>query len=569
MEKQFTVDSCVGLPSSREWSQTSTFLLSNNNKAGLIVSLRILEVAELLDLAMIGLKIIDEIHNEINTNIEQTSQEWKNYFEKSIEGVGKGVEVNIGIFVANLAETKIIRMGNIEVFVIRNGTDTILLKPGLETAVIRGKILERDALIILTNKLSLQLDKQIDDLQIKSKLDQIIRQSEDSSGMAGLIVAINEDREVGEIFVGERKKSKIYPIIGMGLLGILLLITGFGMWKRSIIGSDQLFFETKTLVEDKKRVIEGIVELDPVGAKAQLNQLKLNVDEYEKHAKGKYLANILEMRKDLDVFEVQILNKSNVNLTTWVELSLLNLNKMPRQIVIGNQAVMYFGTSDGLVGLSITDKSQVKISANGLANYGDFVVDGVNIFALGQDGIYGKINSGNIEFKKMIEADEAWQNPSRMISFGSNLYVLDSSTGEISKYNVNNNEIGARKRWFGKGILLDLSKIVDLVVDGDLWLLSSSGKLERYSRGAPIRWEMEGFTNNNNEVKFVDPAAVATSEQEVFVLERGKNRVVAFDKEGKYVRQYLNEGFGIGKDLVVFEGRGYVLTDNEIKVFGL
>ena len=55
-------------------------------------------------------------------------------------------------------------------------------------------------------------------------------------------------------------------------------------------------------------------------------------------------------------------------------------------------------------------------------------------------------------------------------------------------------------------------------VTGDIWLLTSSGKLERYSRGAPVDFSMDGFPSVTGE-GLSDPVALYVGEEEVYVLE--------------------------------------------------
>ncbi len=117
--------------------------------------------------------------------------------------------------------------------------------------------------------------------------------------------------------------------------------------------------------------------------------------------------------------------------------------------------------------------------------------------------------------------------------------------------------------------MLDLSRVVDLVVDGDIWLLTSSGKLEKYSRGVPANFVLTGFPSESETGGLVDPIALSIVDDKIYVLERGAKRVVTFGLDGKYVEQYVSEDFGRASDLMVYEGKGYALVDNVIKEWEL
>jgi hypothetical protein len=173
------------------------------------------------------------------------------------------------------------------------------------------------------------------------------------------------------------------------------------------------------------------------------------------------------------------------------------------------------------------------------------------------------------ESKKAIEADEFWKEPESIELFAGNAYILDKDQGEIWKYPTLGDTFGGRRRWLAAGIAPDLSNVVDMKVAGDIWLLTSTGKLERYSRGAPVNFAMEGFPSKDTGKKLSEPTAVWASESLIYVLENGAGRVVVFGDDGKYRAQYTSSEFGKASDLVIVDDKGYVLIDNTVKEFGL
>ena len=108
-----------------------------------------------------------------------------------------------------------------------------------------------------------------------------------------------------------------------------------------------------------------------------------------------------------------------------------------------------------------------------------------------------------------------------------------------------------------------------MFIDGDIWIVTSSGKLERYSRGVPVNFSMEGFPYAE-QGRLASPTSVITSEEKVYVLEPGAKRVVVFSKEsGKYEQQYVNDLFVQGNHLLIAGERGYVVTQDQIVWFQL
>ena len=169
----------------------------------------------------------------------------------------------------------------------------------------------------------------------------------------------------------------------------------------------------------------------------------------------------------------------------------------------------------------------------------------------------------------MIEIDALWGEIAQVYSYAGNIYLFDRGNSEIWKYPVIKDGYGERRRWLGAGITLDLSKVADMKITGDVFLVTESGKLERYSRGVPVEFSMEGFPAVETAKRLVDPVAIYVTDDDVYVLERGADRVVVFGLDGKYKSQYVSEEFGKASDLVIYKNHGYVMVDNVVKEFGL
>ncbi len=570
MENNNRLVGCAGLPSSREWSQTSVFCLAKDEEGAVVVNLRSEDTTELLDLAMVGLELIEEVGLKVKEQSLKTLGEWEQYLTEVTTPIGEGVTVRIGVVLLTHSVVKVVAVGDIVATMLREGRETVILRGSQK---VQGELLENDEIAITTSELKDALDSTSMSGGWQTEMEEVVR-GEEASSMAGILVRRVQKKEIHmdakkKLYVGEARNLKTYRLIGIVLLVVLIGLIAVGAWRRTENNKQTAYLGVKNEVTARTKAASEEAELDPEKARQDLDLAKLAVTSYQKQATGKYLVDAATIQKEIADVETSIFRQNEVGLSTWLELGILQLSQLPRGLVIGDTSIAYFPTDNGLVGLSIADKSQITLDIKMTKQYLDWVVVGKQVYALASDGIYGGTYAKGRELAKLADADEAWQQPVRLLTFGGSLYVLDTGTGEISKYSIIGEQLSARKRWFGKGIVLDLSKIVDVNVDGDMWLLSSSGKLERYSRGVPVKFEILGFANDQGEKKFSDPVAVATTETEVFVLERGESRVVVFDKNGKYSRQYVNPGFAEGKDLVIDGGKGYVLTDKEIKVFGL
>ena len=116
------------------------------------------------------------------------------------------------------------------------------------------------------------------------------------------------------------------------------------------------------------------------------------------------------------------------------------------------------------------------------------------------------------------------------------------------------------------GVEPDLSEVVDFWVDGEIWLVTAQGKIQRFIRGQKVDFKLKGWTAGWKEVKKI---ITDTTASEVLIWDKGSGSVVVFDKEsGDYRRKLISEDLGKAVDLVVDEKnkRLMLLVDGKVMV---
>ena len=529
---------------SNVWNQELRVEIDARTFATIVVVL-VEDTPSLLVLADLGMALIQEARKHVLDTPVLNVASIKAVVQSILEGVGEGVSAGCAIVVVAGDNVIGATKGEIALALLRTNKFFTLLGYAKDVGGVRGQIVAGDQYLIQSPYFG------------------------EVSVLPKKVVLVKEERKVAPIYLQHPDYSRRYRNIGLGLFAFLVVTVALGAWRRQVLVKDQQLATIEQVVESARTQIMDVIKTDPERARKIIDDASRQVEEYRNIVKGKEQQKAQLMVDDLARYKKEVFKENEATLLTFAELGLLEIDNPPGQIILGTKGMLYFVERDKVAGISTADKSQIKVTLEGGDSPVDIAFVGDSIYELNNSGIIGGAFKDKAKLSELASADEAWSSPSRIGVFGSSLYVLDVGTGEISKYVASEGKLSGRKRWFGAGIMLDLSKIVDMVVDGDVWLVSASGKLEKFSRGAPAKFEMEGFANENGEKKFADPIAVATTEFEVYVLERGKGRVVVFDRDGKYLRQYLNSQFGEGKDLVVWEGKGYVLTEKEIKVFGL
>lgn len=597
-ELQFST--VVGNSTDTRWSQVRSDVIDPSNSIFMAVDV---SGAELMDLPMYGSLYMESVKDKYFVSESHSLDKLKGVVGDVLKGVQEGLEVSIVAVVVHGDVMYVVGKGSVSVFLVRGGAAHKIFSGSGSIGSLSGQLQRDDVFVVSTADFVNILGKEIVRAAVSDSppdeiLAPIVHNQKDSSGLAGLLVAY-DSAEVADEVVGTTPKSvgkslefgsglkKVFDkvrsragdrslkvkredasrkssYLAFAVLILLLISVVFGAWRRSNILKDRKYSEVEQQIQQQMDEVVSIADLNPERARYLLLESKKAVDKYisdtsdESYVKkGQFLVDFI------DQTEEKALRRSEVDVSPIVDLDVISTGAKFSGFYLDEEgnALMYDKNSSVIHGFNLSDKSSFEVGK----------VDGVmdisyyndRVFSVGSGGVVASNLEGG-DSEVVVEQDDVFENIQFIDMFAGNIYLLDRGTGEIWKYPVLDDGWGSRRRWFATGIVLDLSNVIDFRVDGDIWLLTSTGKLERYSRGAPVDFSMEGFAD-----RFSDPASVFVTEENVYVLERGERRVVVFDIEGKYVRQYVAEDFTNGLDFVVSEDVGYVLTSSQIVSFSL
>ncbi|MBI3384830.1 hypothetical protein HY030_01410 [Candidatus Gottesmanbacteria bacterium] len=168
----------------------------------------------------------------------------------------------------------------------------------------------------------------------------------------------------------------------------------------------------------------------------------------------------------------------------------------------------------------------------------------------------------------VVKADKDWGEIAGMVTFSSNLYLLDKTKGDIIKYVPIANGFSDARSYLARDIKPDFSKATGLVVDGFVWVISSDGSLVKFGQGKPVNFAVSGL-----DTQLSHPIRLFSSDEtkNIYLLDRGNKRVVVLNKEGVYQAQYQWEGIKDVTDLVALEDekKMFLLSGNKIYVINL
>ena len=139
---------------------------------------------------------------------------------------------------------------------------------------------------------------------------------------------------------------------------------------------------------------------------------------------------------------------------------------------------------------------------------------------------------------------DKWRYPQLIGSFFGNFYLLDSQSNQIFKYlpTADGGYSNPPTAWFQ--IDVDLAGVVDMAIDGYIYLLYADGRILKFMGG-----ELEPFEQTELDEPLRGPTAIFTSPDEetkfLYVADAGNGRIVQFSKEGQFIRQFKAAEAGV------------------------
>ena len=155
-----------------------------------------------------------------------------------------------------------------------------------------------------------------------------------------------------------------------------------------------------------------------------------------------------------------------------------------------------------------------------------------------------------------------WQRITLACSYAGNLYLADAGRNQILRYTAPTEGAWTSfTTYFAPGVAADLTNVVDIAIDGDVWLLRGDGSIMRYTSGRPNDLQIRDL-----ETPFVKPVALFTSKDmaSIYIADAGNQRIVQIDKtSGRFQRQFKPRG----QDRDVFKSLKTLTVDEANKKF--
>lgn len=167
------------------------------------------------------------------------------------------------------------------------------------------------------------------------------------------------------------------------------------------------------------------------------------------------------------------------------------------------------------------------VPAGGVRDQGGVVVlDSAG--ALWQIDVVGNVTQLN------VTGAENWRGLRLLGGFAGNLYVLDVGLGEILKYPPTADGYAIPPtEWLSANQSVELGDVVDMAIDGSIYLLRSTSRVEKLVAGEPVPFDQP------DEFNLTQPVACFAVPPPGSVFLADATRILQFDTAGIFQRQLL------------------------------
>lgn len=140
---------------------------------------------------------------------------------------------------------------------------------------------------------------------------------------------------------------------------------------------------------------------------------------------------------------------------------------------------------------------------------------------------------------KLKSSEDKFNTANQISIFTGNIYLLDSMAGQIYKYTKSNDTYSKPADYLDTG-KVDIKEAVSFAIDGSVYVLAKNGQVVKLSKGQPQEFNLKDIPTPNDKIS--KPKAIFTNVDSSSIYILDDNRVLEFDKTGKFIKQYVSSG---------------------------
>lgn len=354
--------------------------------------------------------------------------------------------------------------------------------------------------------------------------------------------------------------KRIQFFVAVILTGLFLASVAVGIVKQQ--SSSRRRVAEEAVIQAKRLMDEGValLPLNMVKGRQRLAQAKAIVDPLidtvsQRSDEGRLLAAV---KQEIDEQAMQALQQYTSPLELFYDASLV---KSGGQISAMTLEETDIGIADSVTStvyhLALpTKKATVVAGGTAFSGVTSVGLHGETLFALTPPGIHAVSLDDKKTTNAVIKKVDEWGTIISLVSYGGNIYLLDTAKSRIWKYVAVDKGFSELREYLNADTLPDLHKTTGMAIDGSVWMGTTDGKILRFTQGKENPIVVQGV-----EPAFAQSLYVYTNDtlKYLYVLEPRAKRVVVLEKDGLYLAQYRWEDDILPSAMVVSEQEKKIL----------
>ena len=149
------------------------------------------------------------------------------------------------------------------------------------------------------------------------------------------------------------------------------------------------------------------------------------------------------------------------------------------------------------------------------------------------------LSSKSFSESMISDTASSWEPATTFASYRSSLYLLDPNSKTIFKHIADNANYSKGQVYLATA-KNTLGNAIDIAIDGDVYLLYKDGSVNKYRQSTLLsEFKLRNIPSPDSAISGANKIFTDEDTNNIFVMDKAKNRVIVFDKTGNYQKQYI------------------------------
>jgi len=356
------------------------------------------------------------------------------------------------------------------------------------------------------------------------------------------------------------RKRKSLPLVGLLILIILAASIVFGVKQKNAKEKQAELMGRISEIEREYEEAQSLVGLNKARAKELLLSARADAQKL-KEGQGAESEELDKLVQNISNSLGPVAGVYEVNPELYLDTSLISQGFQATKLVYSDEAILVMDDKNKkIVSIELENKTTEFVAGP------DYLKDALDLafyagrsFVLSSDGV--REITDDVE---LVVKPEDW-DPKRVLisAFAGNLYVLDRENNQVWRYPGVQLGSSPKEAWLAPGVEPDFSEVEALGIDGSVWVLTKSGKVEKYTRGNKDNFSVKDHENNFSFSKFY----VDEDSEYLYFYDSLQTKFLKFSQDGEFESEYVNPQFTAVDGFVVSESQNKLIYLKEGKLY--